>query len=64
MARAALRLVSAGEKREDLRIPIASALVELYGGDHPTDELADLVEAFLRLDEMVPAARPETPSVR
>ena len=47
MARAALRLKSSGEDQDSLTLPIALALVELYGDDVPEADLADMVEALL-----------------
>jgi len=47
VARAAFGLVQAGELGDDLRVPIALALLELYGPDTPDGELADLVEVIL-----------------
>jgi hypothetical protein len=47
MARAAVRLMQAGEKNPDLRVPIAHALVEVYELDYPDAELAALVDAIL-----------------
>lgn len=51
MARAALRLVGAGIDGDDLRVPVASALVELYGIDAPEEHIAELVEAILPIEE-------------
>jgi hypothetical protein len=50
MARAATRLVHDGEPVEDLRVPIAFALLEVYGADLPDAELADLVEAMIPIE--------------
>ncbi len=50
MARAALHLYEAGDPGDDLRIPIASALLELYGARADEEELADLVEAMLPIE--------------
>jgi hypothetical protein len=47
MARAALRLYQQGDSGDDLRVPIALALVECYGVTLNDDELADCVEAML-----------------
>lgn len=50
MARAALRLQRSGARWQDLRIPVASALLERYPG--ASDEvLAALVEAMLPVEE-------------
>jgi hypothetical protein len=68
MARAALRLYEGGDPGEDVRVPIASALLELYDDrDDPVDdeELAALVEAMLPLEllalgvgQVLPSAAP------
>jgi hypothetical protein len=50
MARAALALYEAGDPGEDLRVPIASALLDLYGDRVEDEELADLVEAMLPIE--------------
>ncbi len=49
MARAALGLYRAGAPWRDLRLPIAAALVELYG-DLPNEEIARYVEALLPVE--------------
>jgi hypothetical protein len=54
MARAALRLVDAKEVREDIRIPMAMALLELYDGVDDR-ELIKMIEVLLPLE--VVAAR-------
>lgn len=51
MARAAFRLVGSGVDGDDLRVPVASALVELYGNERTEEELADLVEAILPIEQ-------------
>lgn len=51
MARAAFRLVGAGIDGDDLRVPVASALVEIYGVDEPEEHIAELVEAMLPIEE-------------
>lgn len=51
MARAAFRLVGAGIDGDDLRVPVASALVEIYGIDEPEEHIAELVEAMLPIEE-------------
>ena len=43
MARAALRLYEGGDPGEDLRVPIASALLALYGDRMGDEDLAALV---------------------
>jgi hypothetical protein len=50
MARAALRLYEAGDPGHDLRVPIAAALLELYGSGVADEELASLVEAMLPIE--------------
>jgi hypothetical protein len=50
MARAALRLYEARDPGLDLRVPIASALLEIYGACVDDEELAALVEAMLPLE--------------
>lgn len=49
MARAASALVD-DPRAFDLRLPVAHALVELYGADAPDDELAGLVEAMAAVE--------------
>ena len=51
MARAAVRLYSEEAPWQDLRLPIASALLEIYDelGD---EELADLIEAMLPVESV------------
>jgi hypothetical protein len=55
MARAALRLQRSGAPWQDLRIPIASALLERYP-DATDADLAALVEAMLPVEEAELAA--------
>lgn len=56
MARAAYRLqaqrgADAGADAEiDLRVPIAHALVDVYGADHAGEQLAGFVEALLFIE--------------
>jgi hypothetical protein len=50
MARAAFRLVGAGVDGDDLRVPVAAALLEIYGVDEAEEYLADLVEAMLPIE--------------
>ena len=52
MARAALRLYEAGDPGHDLRVPIAAALLDIYGSDLEDEELARLVEAMLPIELM------------
>jgi hypothetical protein len=49
MARAALRLLDRADDRGDLRVPIASALVELYG-ELDDDAIAEAVRAMLPIE--------------
>jgi hypothetical protein len=49
MARAALRLYRSDAPWQDLRLPIAAALLDTYGG-LSDDELAALVEAMLPIE--------------
>jgi hypothetical protein len=50
MARAALQLYERGDPGDDLRVPIASALLALYGDRTQDEELAALVEAMLPIE--------------
>lgn len=50
MARSALRLYRQGARDDDLRVPVASALVELYGNELHDEEMARLVEALLPIE--------------
>jgi hypothetical protein len=50
MARAALRLYEAGDPGHDLRVPIAAALLEIYGSALEDEDLAQLVEAMLPVE--------------
>ncbi len=50
MARAALRLYGVNDRRSDLRVPITVALMDIYGATLPDAELADAVEAMLRIE--------------
>lgn len=58
MARAAATLTSGdgGAETFDLRVPIVFALVELYGDDHPDEELTRFVAVLLPIEtaELVP----------
>jgi hypothetical protein len=60
MSRAALRLFANGDPGLDLRVPIASAVIELYGQRLSDAELADLVEALLPIEaaELTPRPTP------
>ena len=55
MARAALRLQRDGAPWQDLRLPVAAALLESYP-DASDEELAALVEAMLPVEEAELAA--------
>jgi hypothetical protein len=50
MARAAMRLYEARDPGADLRVPIAAALLDIYGTAVGDDDLADLVEAMLPIE--------------
>src|SRR5690348_15134314 len=50
MARAAARLLSSTGDGEDVRVPIACALFELYGEQLSDAQLAQLVEALLPIE--------------
>ena len=50
MARAALRLLDAGAVDTDLRIPIASALLDLYGDELDNEQIVDLVAVMLPVE--------------
>jgi hypothetical protein len=50
MARAALRLLLAGDHGDDLRIPIASALLEIYGDSFDNNEFADAIAVLLPIE--------------
>jgi hypothetical protein len=50
LARAAFRLMKAGDPNEDERIAYASALIEIFGDDADDHELAQMVEALLELE--------------
>ena len=58
MIRAAGRLYAAGDPGEDMRIPIATALLEIYGEAMPEEEIATFIEAILPVEdaELHPAA--------
>ena len=51
MLRAAGRLYAARDPGDDLRVPIATALIEIYGDEKPEAELATLVEALLPVED-------------
>jgi hypothetical protein len=50
MAPAALRLYEAGDPGHDLRVPIVSALLEIYGACVDDEELAALAHAILPVE--------------
>ena len=50
MARAAVKLYEAGDPGEDLRVPIALAIVEAYSGTVDDEVLAQLVETMLPIE--------------
>ena len=50
MARAAVQLYDAGDPGDDLRVPIALALVDIYCGRVEDEVVADLVEAMLPIE--------------
>jgi hypothetical protein len=50
MARAAAALYEAGDPGDDLRVPIALALLDTYQGKVHDDVLADLVETMLPIE--------------
>lgn len=61
MARAALRLYRERDSGQDLRLPIAVALVDIYGPELDDHTLSDLVETMLPVETRVLGAliRPE-----
>jgi|HubBroStandDraft_6_1064221.scaffolds.fasta_scaffold69528_3 hypothetical protein len=50
MARAALRLLGAGQDGDDLRVPIASALIEIYGDDLDDEAVADAIAVMFPIE--------------
>lgn len=50
MARAAVKLYERGDAGDDLRVPIALALLEAYAGTLEDETLAELVEAMLPIE--------------
>jgi hypothetical protein len=50
MARAAAKLYAAGDPGDDLRTPIALALIDLYGDALDEDALAAFIEAMLPIE--------------
>ncbi len=61
MARAAMRLIAAGDDGADLRVPIADALVELYGTEVSDEVLADMIEVLLPIESIHVPAPPSGP---
>jgi hypothetical protein len=60
MTRAAFHLFGKGDPGDDLRVPIAFALLEIYGDDCTDEDLAQLVEIMLPIEqaELSPGAPP------
>jgi hypothetical protein len=50
MARAALRLVQIGTDGDDLRVPIAAALIEIYGDTLDDEAVADAIAIILPIE--------------
>jgi hypothetical protein len=61
MARAAFRLYGTGAVDDDLRYPLASALVELYGDARSEEDIVTFVEVLLPIEarELDPRAHLE-----
>jgi hypothetical protein len=57
MARAAFKLLSEGNRGDDLRLPMIVALVEVYGEECSPERLVDCVETLLPIElfELRPA---------
>lgn len=57
MSRAALHLLAAGDAFDDLRVPVAHAIVEVYGDACSEEELALLIEVMTPIEatELGPA---------
>jgi len=51
MARAASRLFAAGDAGEDLRVPVASALLELYGDSVGEEEIVGMLAVILPIEQ-------------
>ena len=51
MIRAAGKLYAAGDPGEDMRVPIATALVEIYGDTLPEDDIVRYIEALLPVED-------------
>jgi len=52
MARAAAELYEAGDPGDDLRVPIALALLAVYGDEVHDESLAELVETMLPIEQV------------
>ena len=52
MARAAGALYEAGDPGDDLRVPIALALMDVYGGEVQDEILAELIETMLPIEQV------------
>ena len=50
MARAAMKLFQEGDAGDDLRVPIALAMIDVYAGALDDETLADLVLAMLPIE--------------
>lgn len=57
VARAATELLSRGQDLEDLRVPVAWALLEIYGDSISDDALVELVGVMTPLTAVAPARR-------
>lgn len=55
MMRAALRLSGAGDDGADLRVPIAAALVEVYGEGTSSDALVELIAILAPIEASIDA---------
>jgi hypothetical protein len=65
MSRAALRLLRQGQDGDDLRVPVAGALVEIYGGEVADAELARLVQVMSAIEARElsgPGSEPSAPA--
>jgi hypothetical protein len=51
MIRAAGKLYAAGDPGEDMRVPIATALVDIYGDTLPEDDIVRYIEALLPVED-------------
>ncbi len=64
MMRAALRLYESGDAGDDLRVPIVSALLELYGDRAETSLLVEMVAVLAPLEQPRPRERASAPVVQ